>query len=76
MLKTIRLLCITVSAGRSRSVKNAADTKLNIYDNKCSDIITSRLYNILTGHFLPGNHSFFVKTESFLFREDGIIPFS
>ena len=28
MLKTIRLLCITVSAGRSRSVKNAADTKL------------------------------------------------
>ena len=25
MLKTIRLLCITVSAGRSRSVKNAAD---------------------------------------------------
>ena len=29
MLKTIRLLCITVSAGRSRSVKNAADTKLS-----------------------------------------------
>jgi hypothetical protein len=28
MLKTIRLLRITVSAGRSRSVKNAADTKL------------------------------------------------
>ena len=28
LLKTIRLLCITVSAGRSRSVKNAADTKL------------------------------------------------
>ena len=28
MLKTIRLLCITISAGRSRSVKNAADTKL------------------------------------------------
>ena len=27
MLNTIRLLCITVSAGRSRSVKNAADTK-------------------------------------------------
>ena len=28
MLKTIRLLCITVSVGRSRSAKNAADTKL------------------------------------------------
>jgi hypothetical protein len=28
MLKTIHLLCITVSVGRSRSVKNAADTKL------------------------------------------------
>ena len=28
MLKTTRLLCITVSVGRSRSVKNAADTKL------------------------------------------------
>ena len=28
MPKTIGLLCITVSAGRSRSVKNAADTKL------------------------------------------------
>ena len=27
MLNTIRLLCITVSAGRSRSVKNAAATK-------------------------------------------------
>ena len=28
LLKTMRLLCITASAGRSRSVKNAADTKL------------------------------------------------
>ena len=28
LLKTIRLLCITASVGRSRSVKNAADTKL------------------------------------------------
>jgi hypothetical protein len=28
LLKTIHLLCITVSVGRSRSVKNAADTKL------------------------------------------------
>ena len=27
MLKTTRLLCITVSVGRSRSVNNAADTK-------------------------------------------------
>ena len=27
LLKTIHLLCITVSVGRSRSVKNAADTK-------------------------------------------------
>ena len=28
LLKTMRLLCITASVGRSRSVKNAADTKL------------------------------------------------
>ena len=27
LLKTMRLLCITASVGRSRSVKNAADTK-------------------------------------------------
>ena len=26
LLKTMRLLCITASVGRSRSVKNAADT--------------------------------------------------
>ena len=35
LLKTIRLLCITVSAGRSRSVKNAADTKLNQVGLNC-----------------------------------------
>ena len=29
LLKTMRLLCITASVGRSRSVKNAADTKLS-----------------------------------------------
>ena len=28
LLKTVRLLCITISVGRSRSVKNVADTKL------------------------------------------------
>ncbi len=27
LLKTVRLLCITISVGRSRSVKNVADTK-------------------------------------------------
>ena len=27
MLKNVRLLCITISVGRSRSVKNVADTK-------------------------------------------------
>ncbi len=35
LLKTMRLLCITASVGRSRSVKNAADTKLkaHLYSN-------------------------------------------
>ena len=28
LLKIVRLLCITISVGRSRSVKNVADTKL------------------------------------------------
>ena len=28
LLKIVRLLCITISVGRSRSLKNAADTKL------------------------------------------------
>ena len=27
LLKIVRLLCITISVGRSRSVKNVADTK-------------------------------------------------
>ena len=34
LLKTIRLLCITASVGRSRSVKNAADTKLRRSKNQ------------------------------------------
>ena len=37
LLKTMRLLCITASVGRSRSVKNAADTtalfKAHLYSN-------------------------------------------
>ena len=33
LLKTIHLLCITVSVGRSRSVKNAADTKLHFVNS-------------------------------------------
>ena len=34
LLKTMRLLCITASVGRSRSVKNAADTKLMTFSQK------------------------------------------
>ena len=34
LLKTIHLLCITVSVGRSRSVKNAADTKLAMHKRR------------------------------------------